>query len=393
MMETLTTRVDKPDAVLTRSMVVAIVAFLTLIDLFGAQALLPTIAAHYHASPVEVGIAVNASTIGMAASGLLLAFIGNRIERRTGIWVSLLLLSIPTLLLGFADDLRTFTALRVCQGIFMAAAFTLTLSYLSGICTHTAARGAMAAYITGNVASNVLGRLLASGVASSAGLAETFYVFSALNILGAVIAYGYFRGMERMPRSRSAGSGDILHVVRQKVLLSCFAIGFVILFVFVGVFTYINFILTAAPFSLDQQRLGFVYLVFIPSMLTTPSAALIATKLGVRTAFVSGILISIAGVVLLLSSSLIAILSGLTAIGIGLFLAQAVVTGFVGYAAQGSAATANALYLASYYLGGVAGASVLGLVFVAYGWTATVAVMCGALVVAALLGTMMTSGD
>ena len=76
------------------------------------------------------GLAVNSSTFGMAAAGLAMAFYSQRIERRTGIFWSLCLLSIPTTLLAFAPNLAVFAALRVTQGLFMATAFSLTLAYL-----------------------------------------------------------------------------------------------------------------------------------------------------------------------------------------------------------------------------------------------------------------------
>ena len=108
--------------------------------------------------------------------------------------MSLALLSIPTALLGIVEDIRIFATLRVIQGLFMAAAFTMTLTYLSERCTVTAAVGAMAAYITGNVASNLFGRMLAVGFADHFGLSASFFAFSALNLAGAALAFLYFMG-------------------------------------------------------------------------------------------------------------------------------------------------------------------------------------------------------
>ena len=85
-------------------------------------------------------------------------------------------------LLASAPDLTTFTILRVTQGLCMASAFTLTLTYLGEECSATDAGGAFAAYITGNVASNLIGRLISAGVADHFGLAANFYFFSALNL-------------------------------------------------------------------------------------------------------------------------------------------------------------------------------------------------------------------
>ena len=125
----------------------------------------------------------------MAAAALAMAFHSHRIERRFGIFLSLCLLSIPTTLLAFAPNLGVFAALRVTQGLFMATAFSLTLAYLGERCSDTDSAGAFAAYITGNVASNLVGRFIAAEVVNVAGLAVNFYVFALLNLLGAALVY------------------------------------------------------------------------------------------------------------------------------------------------------------------------------------------------------------
>jgi len=98
---------------LLRNTLIGITAFLTLVDLFATQAILPSLAARYHSSPGMVGFAVNASTLGMAIAALLVALFSGRIDRRLGIFVSLAVLSIPTVLLAFAPSLTIFTLLRV----------------------------------------------------------------------------------------------------------------------------------------------------------------------------------------------------------------------------------------------------------------------------------------
>ncbi len=82
--------------------VIGIISFLTLVDLFAAQAILPSLTKAYGVTPAQMGFAVNASTLGMAAAGIVMAFVASKINRRQGIWISLALLAIPTTLLGDA---------------------------------------------------------------------------------------------------------------------------------------------------------------------------------------------------------------------------------------------------------------------------------------------------
>src|ERR1700756_2804157 len=180
-------------SVLLRTMVIGLTAFLTVVDLFATQAILPSLTRAYRVTPAAMGFAVNASTMGMAAAGLIVSVLSQRIDRRFGILVSLALLSIPTALLAIAPDLTTFTVLRVAQGLCMASAFTLTLAYLG----------------------------------------EEF-------------------------------------------------IGFCILFAFIGTFTYVNFVLVRPPLSLGPMELGFVYFVFLPSIVTTLLAGRATHRWGIR---------------------------------------------------------------------------------------------------------------
>src|SRR5215510_10250434 len=180
---------SKARGALLRELVIGLTAFLTVVDLFATQAILPSLVRHYQVTPAAMGFAVNASTMGMAVAGLAVALFSQRIDRRLGILVSLALLSIPTALLAIAPDLTTFTVLRVAQGLCMASAFTLMLAYLGEECSAADAGGAFAAYITGNVASNLIGRLISAALADHLGLATNFYFFAVLNLAGAVLVY------------------------------------------------------------------------------------------------------------------------------------------------------------------------------------------------------------
>lgn len=381
-----------PNAFLRRA-VIGLIGFLTLVDLFAAQAILPTLAQVYGVSPSAMGVAVNASTIGMAAAGLVVALISHRLPRRGGIWVSLALLAIPTALLAHAPDLATFTALRIAQGVFMSAAFTLTMAYLSEQNTGAATAGALAAYITGNVASNLVGRLVSSAVASAAGVAINFYAFAALNLAGAALVCLTLARAPAMAAAaadmRRSALGRIAAHFQNRCLVASFGIGFCVLFAFLGVFTYVNFVLAAPPLSLSAMALGLVYFVFLPSMVTTPLAGGVASRFGPRPTFFVSLGLAAAGLPLLLAASIAPVVAGLTMVGVGTFFAQATATGFVGRAAQTDRAAASGIYLASYYLGGLAGAAVIGQVYDEIGWPAAVAVVGGSLAAAAGLATLL----
>lgn len=380
-------RGERPRDIVRRSTIVAMVSFLSLIDLFGSQALLPRLVEAFGTDPGTMGLAVNAATIGMAISGLTVAWFADRIDRKKGIWISLLCLSVPTLLLGFVDNVSVFLALRIAQGVFMAAAFTLTLTYLSEQCDVTAAGGAMAAYITGNVASNLFGRMLAVSSADWFGLSGSFVAFAILNLVGAALAFLLIGARDSVPpvRTGSPAAAWARHV-SHPALRATFAMGFAILFVFVGVFTYVNLHLTGT-LGVNEADLGLVYLVFLPALVTTPLAATAVSRFGPQRVFLAAGVVALAGVGLTFVPALLPVLAGLAVIGAGTFFMQAAATGFVGRTANGDRAAANGLYLTSYYVGGLVGALALGQAWGAGGWP-----LVAGIVAAALLATLMLAG-
>lgn len=370
-----------------RNAAIVAMAFLTLVDLFATQAILPSLAAHYRVGAAAMGFAVNASTLGMAIGALTMAFAGRRIDRRRGVAISLALLAVPTLLLASAPDLMQFTLLRVVQGLAMSGAFALTLSYLAEHCSARDAAGAFAAYVTGNVASNLFGRLFSAALADHFGLAANFQVFAALNLAGALLAWFSLRPAMAMPQGAAAPAplAALREHLARPALRASFAIGFLILFAFIGTFTYVNFVLARAPIALAPMALGLVYFVFAPALLTTPLAGRGVARWGTRRAFRGALTLAGIGLPLLLLPSLAAVIVGLALVGAGTFFAQAAATGFVGRSASRDPGSASGLYLACYFAGGLTGAALIGQLFERAGWPAAVAAIGIALALAAAL--------
>jgi predicted MFS family arabinose efflux permease len=369
-----------------RSALVALAAFLTVVDLFATQAILPALAATYRVTPAVMSLAVNATTLGMAVASLATALVAPHIDRRRGAMTSLALLAVPTLLLAVAPDVATFAALRIAQGVCMAAAFSLTLAFLGERFTGEDAGSAFAAYIAGNVASNLFGRLISAGVADHLGLTTNFIVFAALNLAGAALIALLMRGQGTVTRTPAPPAMAAMRgLLADRRLAAAFAIGSCILFTFIGTFTFVNFVLVEPPLGLSMMSLGLVYLVFLPSIPTTLLAGRAVRTLGSRGALWLGLGGAGLGLVLLLKPALATMIAGLGLVASGTFLAQAVATGFVGRHAGAARGTASGLYLGCYFAGGLLGTAVLGVVYDRLGWPSVVAVLAVVLVLAAVL--------
>jgi YNFM family putative membrane transporter len=237
--------------------------------------------------------------------------------------------------------------------------------------------------------------LVSAAVVDTLGLASNFYFFALLNLAGAVLVYFTIQRvqpMHSMPMSQSLVAAMIAHW-RNPALRSAFGIGFCILFAFIGTFTYVNFVLVRPPLSLGRMDLGFVYFVFLPSIVTTLLAGRAVNRFGTRPAIWGALAVTAVGLPLMLSSHLAEVLSGMVLVGVGTFFAQASATGFVGKAASETRGVASGTYLACYFLGGLVGSAVLGHLFDRLGWIACVAGVGTSLMIAALLTTRLTIPD
>ena len=110
-------------------------------------------------------------------------------------------------------------------------------------------------------------------------------------------------------------------------LRGAFGIGFCILFAFIGTFTYVNFVLVRPPLSIGPMQLGFVYFVFLPSVVTTLLAGRAVHRWGTRPTLWSSLALAGVGLPLLLLPTLTAVLLGMVLVGVGTFFAQATATG------------------------------------------------------------------
>jgi YNFM family putative membrane transporter len=95
------------------------------------------------------------------------------------------------------------------------------------------------------------------------------------------------------------------------------------LFAFIGTFTYVNFVLVRPPLSLGPMQLGFVYVVFLPSIVTTLWAGRAVHRYGTRPTLLASLALAGLGLPLLLLPDLAAVLLSMVLVGMGTFFAQA----------------------------------------------------------------------
>jgi YNFM family putative membrane transporter len=358
----------------------------TFLLLYSTQALLPALSASLHLTPGQASLTVSAAAIGLALAVIPVSALSERYGRTAVMTASVFTAAAIALVLPFAPDLGTLTALRALQGIALAGLPATAMAYLAEEVHPTALASAMGLYVAGNSIGGMSGRLVSGMVAGSFGWRWGLASVAILSLLCAVA----FRTL--IPRARHFRPGPInpaalLRTVashlRNPLLGRLFALGLLFMTVFGAVYTVMGYRLVAAPFGLSQGLASSIFAVYVVGTFASAVSARVTGRLGRRGTLYLAIGTTSAGLLLTLPDSLPLALLGLVLITAGFFTGHCVASASVGRTATHGRAQASALYLAAYYLGNSLGGTLGADAYHGAGWHGTVLVALAAMVLAA----------
>jgi len=368
------------------------------LELYCTQPLLPLLAHVFHASKTGVSMTVSAATLGVAISAPFFGALTERLPRKRVIVASLIGVSLPTLLAATSRSLGQLIFWRFLEGITLPGIFAVVVTYIGEEWPPDRVALIMSFYVSGTALGGFLGRITSGVLAEIFNWRASFLTLGIVSLAGATAVAAWLpRGQRRLatphpaaPRALPAFPYQVQGLFRNRRLIATFAVGFNVLFSLVGVFTWITFHLSAAPFSLSTSALSSLFFVYLIGLVVTPFAGYLITHIGLRAGIGGAIACSIAGVLLTVIQSLPIVILGLTLLSTGVFIAQTASQSHLRVAAPpGARVTAAGLYLTCYYLGGTAAGVVPGFFWAIGKWPACVAFIVAMQVVAlaiALIG-------
>jgi predicted MFS family arabinose efflux permease len=322
---------------------------------------------------------VSAATLGVAISAPFFGALTERLPRKRVIVVSLIGVSLPTLLAATSTSLGQLIFWRFLEGITLPGIFAVVVTYIGEEWPPDRVALIMSFYVSGTALGGFLGRLTSGILAGMFSWRTSFLTLGAVSLAGAAAVAAWLPHGRRRPPTPSATGKlpafpyQVQGLFRSRRLVATFAVGFNVLFSLVGVFTWITFHLSAAPFSLSTTALSSLFFVYLIGLVVTPAAGYLITRIGLRAGIGGAIACSIAGVLLTLAPSLVVVILGLTLLSTGVFIAQTASQSHLRVAApSGARVTAAGLYLTCYYLGGTAAGVVPGLFWALGKWPACV---------------------
>jgi len=323
---------------------------------------------------------VSAATIGVAFSAPFFGAFAERSARKRVIVISLVGIALPTLLAATSTSLAQLIFWRFLQGIMVPGVIAVVVTYIGEEWPPNRVALIMSFYVSGTALGGFIGRVSSGVLADCFSWRVSFLVLGTLALAGAAAVAAWLpRGRSRLAshtsttQSLSAFFGQVGALFASSRLIATFAVGFNVLFSMVGVFTWITFRLSAAPFLLSATALSSLFFVYLIGLVVTPAAGFLIVRVGLRTGVAGAICCAMVGVLLTLAPSLLIVILGLTLLSSGVFIAQTASQSHLRVAAPaGLRVTAAGLYITCYYLGGTAAGVVPGAFWALGKWPACV---------------------
>ncbi|EXJ15911.1 MFS transporter [Imhoffiella purpurea] len=346
-------------------------SLLTFANLYTPQPLLPLFSATWGVSPVDASLTVSLTTLTLSLSLLVYGPLSDAIGRRGIMFVTMTLTTLCSLAMAFAPDFWSLLALRAIQGLFIGGLLAVAMAYMGDEFEHDAMVLAVGLYISGNSLGGISGRLISGAVASAWGWQASFLVTGTLSLAVLILFIWMLppsRGFRPKPLHPIAMLADLGRHLRNPVILLACLIGGLNFLVFINLYSYITYLLSAPPYELSPAALGLLFLTYLSGTLAAGVSGRIVGGRSQPLAMAAGVVILMSGTLLTLVPRLEVIILGMVINAIGFFFTHTQAAGWVSRKADGARASASSLYLMSYYGGASVGSFYLGPFWHWLGW-------------------------
>lgn len=332
--------------------------------LYSPQPLLAHFAQDFKLQPAAAGALMTASLIPLALAPLLYGMLLHQMAGSKLLRLAMIGMSISCLLFAAASQFWQLLALRFVQGLLLPAAITAITSDIATTSSAQNLQRNMSIYITGTILGGLFGRLFAGLIASFWHWQAFYYLLaSALLLLAANIK------TQRNHQMNSAllRLSNIGAIVANPSLLKIYLSVFCMFFSFVAVLNYLPFIISSVYHHASEALIALMYSGFMMGAVCALGARQIRLKFGAKRSMLLAFLVFIGALMLLFSDHLALLFALVFAFCAGNFLLHSIAATEVNNLTTADKNLVNALYVSSYYGGGVFSSYFAGLVWQHFG--------------------------
>jgi YNFM family putative membrane transporter len=357
------------------------------------QPILPLLSREFGVAPATAGLTVSAVVLAIAIASSAYGPLSDIFGRKPVMVVSCGLLALPTLFCAFTSSFGALLLFRALQGLLIPGVTAVAVAYIGDEFHASDIGTVVGSFIGATVAGGLVGRVLSGLIADIAHWRTAFVVFAGCTLLGALaMAYALTGQAKREPTAWTSAYRGMFAHFRDRHLVGAFIIGAALFFAFIGVFTYLPYYLTGAPFGLSTGLVSSIYVVYIAGVIAAPLAGRLSARISRRLIIGVGLLIAGLGILGTLIAALALIVASLVVLCFGMFTAQSTAPAYVNATARTAKGGASALYLAFYYVGATFGSVLPGYAWQTWGWPGVVTT-CEITLLLALLANWLLCAD
>lgn len=362
--------------------------FTTFSLLYSVQPLLPLFAAEFHVGAAASALSLSLATGALAFAILCAGALSESMDRKRLMFASMAMAAVLNLIASVVPSWHAMLVARAIEGLVLGGVPAVAMAYLAEEIHPKGLGRAMGQYVGGTAFGGMMGRVGVSVLSDAFGWRPALFVVS---VLGLAAAIGFWfllppskhfvrRTGVKLSEHVAAWRGHLTH----PMLPLLFAMGFLMMGMFVAVYNYAGFRLMRAPFSLSQSAIGLIFCAYLFGIAASATAGGLSDRFGRAPALLSGIALATTGVLLTLTTWLPAVIVGIVLLTIGFFVAHSVSSAWVGALGGRSKGHAASLYLLAYYIGSSTLGAMGGWFWDHSGWGALVGYALAVLVIAAV---------
>jgi MFS transporter, YNFM family, putative membrane transport protein len=344
------------------------------------QPVLPILQQEFGVAATQASLTISAVILGIALSNLPLGSAADRFAIKPLILIGGCVITVCGLICAITGSLSVLIATRFVQGLFIPCLTTCVAAYLSNTLPKERLNVVMGSYVSATVAGGLGGRLLGGLIHPPLHWRYAF-VTASVFLLTATLAACHFLPQEKRSASTEVQNQGFLLLITRPDLLRIFFVSFSAFFVFSSVFNYLPFYLAGPSFGASTEVITLTYFSYLIGILMGPVAGNLSNRIGNGAVMALGTVVMGMSLAASLITALPVIAVSLATICAGFFSIHAAAAGSLNRKLESSRGRANSLYVLFYYLGGFAGISLGGHVYISFGWPGIVAMGVGVLIV------------
>jgi YNFM family putative membrane transporter len=348
--------------------------------MFCTQGVLPEISRDFGASPPAAALTVALMIVAVAGGAWAWLPFANRVGPARTMAAAAALLVMPTVALSVAPTLVVLLVLRVLQGLCLAGWMVAVIPYVAERFVPSLGTRTLGHYTLALVGGGLVGRVVPGVLVQTVGWRTALGVLALGPVVGALV----------MRRATSPSGARVRVQMRRRRqpwrswhVIGITVTGATLNFALVAAFSLVGFRLEAAPFDLDPATSSLIFLVWLVGA-AAPLLAKWAGRVGWRRLSAIGIATTATGALASTSDSLPVVVIGLGALALGMFAGTTGAQIGVSELPPSERGTTSAVYYATYYVVGGAGAYIGSLAWLLLRWDGVVLACLMACVLAGL---------